>query len=135
MNFGQRLRNPRTEKGMTLPELADKTGLSKGFLSQLENEQQTNPSLDTLKKIADVFGITLAELLQKDSVKAKRIVPDTIDPSLKECLDEMRHEGLTPNEDVLQAIFAVQHRKGTQPKTKSDWRYLYDSIERWMKNR
>ncbi|WP_276864429.1 helix-turn-helix domain-containing protein [Anaerococcus tetradius] len=56
----------RRKKGMTQKELAEKTGLSRSFISQIENNSNT-PSNDSLFKIAQVLGISV-ELL-KDNEK------------------------------------------------------------------
>lgn len=61
MLLGARIRQTRTQKGITLQELADRTGLSKGFLCQLENEK-ANPSLQALEKLAIGLGIPIAYL-------------------------------------------------------------------------
>jgi transcriptional regulator with XRE-family HTH domain len=132
MSVGKTIRAIRTVKGLTLPQLAVKSGVSKGSLSQIENEETANPSLDTLYKIAGVLGVTLGELLDKQTVKAKRLVPADLAPGLKELFEELKKAGKIPNDDVLQAVYAVQHRTGRAPKTKDDWRYLYETIERWL---
>lgn len=56
----------RRKKGMTQKGLAEKTGLSRSFISQIENNTNT-PSNDSLFKIAQVLGISV-ELL-KDNEK------------------------------------------------------------------
>ena len=58
---GKRIRVLRTEKGINLPELAEKAGVSKGFLSQLENDEEANPSLDSLNKFIKEMGLSKAE--------------------------------------------------------------------------
>ena len=111
-----------------MPELAESAGVSKGFLSQLENDEQSNPSLDTLNKVAKVLDVTLAALLEKGSVKSKRVIPEEIDPALKEFIQE-RHASKQPvDQDILQALYAVQHRK----QSKTDWAWLYESIKRGL---
>lgn len=51
----------RRKKGMTQKELAEKTGLSRSFISQIENNTNT-PSNDSLFKIAEVLGISVESL-------------------------------------------------------------------------
>ena len=46
----------REEKGLTLRELAKKTGLSAGYLCHLEKETRINPTYVTIKKISDALG-------------------------------------------------------------------------------
>jgi transcriptional regulator with XRE-family HTH domain len=54
--IGQRLRKSRKEKGLTLDVLAEKTGFSKSYLSQIENLRR-EPSIGTLTKIARALSI------------------------------------------------------------------------------
>lgn len=49
---------------MTLTELARRTGLSPGLISQVERGQ-TNPSLDTLRRVAEALDVPIFELLDE----------------------------------------------------------------------
>lgn len=60
--LGQRIRLVRTERSMTLADVARETGLSTGFLSQVENGV-TNVSLGALYRIAGALRMTAPELL------------------------------------------------------------------------
>lgn len=51
----------RRKKGYTQKELAEKTGLSRSFISQIENNTN-NPSDDTLYKISKVLDISIGQL-------------------------------------------------------------------------
>jgi transcriptional regulator with XRE-family HTH domain len=62
MELGPRLRQVRKRSGLTLQAVADRTGLSKSFVSQVESGA-SNPSLASLKKIGDALGIPLAALV------------------------------------------------------------------------
>jgi len=62
MNFGQKLRNLREEKGITQQELAEKLGyVTNSYVSDVEKGQFI-PSEANLKKIAKVFNSPLARL-------------------------------------------------------------------------
>jgi len=50
--------NARKKSGLTQKELADKTGISQGDISKIERGN-ANPSLNTLKKLADGMNMTL----------------------------------------------------------------------------
>jgi transcriptional regulator with XRE-family HTH domain len=56
-----RIRSLRKRTGMTLEQLAAATGLDKGYLSRVERQEKT-PSITTLMKIADAFGVELSRL-------------------------------------------------------------------------
>jgi transcriptional regulator with XRE-family HTH domain len=57
--LGDRIRSCRQARGWTLEELAAKAGVSKGFLSDLENNEQKNPGVNYLRLIAGALGVTL----------------------------------------------------------------------------
>lgn len=61
IEVGQQLKAIRRSKGITLQQLAAMTDLSRSFLSQIE-AGTANPSVGTLKKVADALGITMAAL-------------------------------------------------------------------------
>ncbi len=56
--LGEKIKNLRTEKGLSLEQLAQMTDSSKSYLWELENREQTNPSLDKLNKLANALGVT-----------------------------------------------------------------------------
>lgn len=60
MKIGSKIRELRLGSDLTQSELADRADLTKGFISQLENEQ-TSISVDSLKDILDVLGVSMAE--------------------------------------------------------------------------
>jgi transcriptional regulator with XRE-family HTH domain len=51
---------------LTQEELASRADLTKGFISQLENDT-TSPSIATLKDILDVFGVSMQEFFSETS--------------------------------------------------------------------
>lgn len=53
----------RTARGWSLDQLAGRSGVSKGMLVNLE-QARTNPSLNTLCKLAETLGISLAGLIE-----------------------------------------------------------------------
>lgn len=60
MNIGNKIKELRVGKGLTQEELADRAELSKGFISQLENDI-TSPSIATLVDILQCLGTDLKE--------------------------------------------------------------------------
>lgn len=61
MPLGARIRQTRTQKGITLQELSDRSGLSKGFICQLENDK-ASPSLQALERLAGGLSVPIAYL-------------------------------------------------------------------------
>ncbi|MFK4565534.1 helix-turn-helix domain-containing protein [Enterococcus sp. UD-01] len=62
----KKIKQLRKEKKITLTELGEKTGYSASFLSQIERGAN-RPSLEALRKIAEVLGVTVAALLASEA--------------------------------------------------------------------
>ncbi len=71
VNVGGRLRELRTERGLSIRELARKSSLSANALSMIERGK-TSPSVSTLYKLADALGIPITSFFggeeKRDSV-------------------------------------------------------------------
>lgn len=63
INIGSKIKDLRTQKGLTQEELGDRCELSKGFISQLERDL-TSPSIATLVDILQCLGTDLKEFFQ-----------------------------------------------------------------------
>lgn len=61
---GERIRSLRQNRRWSLDELAGRSGVSKGMVVQIE-AGRTNPSIGTLVRIADAFGVTVARLVEE----------------------------------------------------------------------
>ena len=61
LHLGPRLRDARLRQGLTVDQVADLTGLSKGFVSRLERDL-TSPSVATLVAICEVLTLPVGEL-------------------------------------------------------------------------
>ncbi|TFE01695.1 helix-turn-helix domain-containing protein [Jeotgalibacillus salarius] len=61
--IGPNIYKYRVEKGYTLSELAEKAGVSKSYLSNIERNLKQNPSIQLLEKVANVLEVDLKELL------------------------------------------------------------------------
>ncbi len=86
MNIGLKLKELRVLKCLTQEELADRSELSKGFISQLERNL-TSPSIATLTDILQCLGTSLGEFFNEESeeqvVFGKADYFEKHDPELK----------------------------------------------------
>lgn len=64
---GKRIYELRTELGLSLTELAERAGVAKSYLSNIERQLQTNPSIAFLEKICVVLEIEPSILLSNDA--------------------------------------------------------------------
>jgi len=64
-NIGMRIKQTREEKQLTLKQLSDYSGLSIGFISQIERNQ-ADPSLASLKKLTFALGLKMKDLFESE---------------------------------------------------------------------
>ena len=60
----QKTKELRTQNGLTLEELANRSELTKGFLSQLERDL-TSPNISALENILEALGTNLADFFNQ----------------------------------------------------------------------
>ena len=70
MVIGQRIKDLRLSCELTQEELADRCELTKGYISQLENDL-TSPSIATLIDILSALGTNIKEFFSKDDSEEK----------------------------------------------------------------
>jgi len=71
IRVGARLRSRRLERGLTITEVAERAGLTAGFISQLERDL-TSASLSSLYRICAVLELRVGDLI--DDVPAGRLI-------------------------------------------------------------
>ncbi len=65
MDIGHKIKLLRVQNGLTLEELASRSELTKGFLSQLERNL-TSPSISTLEDILEALGSSLSDFFKEE---------------------------------------------------------------------
>ncbi len=94
MNLGEKIRDLRLICELTQEELADRCELTKGYISQLENDL-TSPSIATLIDILSALGTNLKEFFQ--DVGAEEKVCFTKSDFIEKVTDEYTLNWLVPN--------------------------------------
>ena len=64
IEIGARLRQARRDRGLTIDQLAQATGLTKGFLSQVERDLAST-SVSSLMRICGALGLRVGDLLDE----------------------------------------------------------------------
>lgn len=67
--LGNTIREIRLNHGLTIADVAKLAGISRGMLSKIENAQ-TATSLETLSRLAQALGVSLATLFRSYDVRA-----------------------------------------------------------------
>ncbi|PYZ94290.1 transcriptional regulator [Salipaludibacillus keqinensis] len=94
---GERVQKFRKEAGMSLTELAERAGVAKSYLSALERNIQTNPSIQFLEKIADVLKVNINQLL-KDNTEEESELYTNLDNEWQSLVKEAMNSGVSKEE-------------------------------------
>lgn len=124
MQLGEELRMLRKKRRVTLTEVGEKTGLSVSFLSDIERNR-TNPSLDTLEKLAEYFQVTVNQLMAAVESGASEAEP-FYPPGYQDMVQEL---GDRIDPEVKELLLTVEHRARRRPESKEDWIQLYYSLK------
>ncbi|HEY8402031.1 MAG TPA: helix-turn-helix transcriptional regulator [Cytophagaceae bacterium] len=68
MNFGEKIKQLREEKGYSVRELAKRAGLSKTTVSEVENNIVDNPKKETIERLAKALDVPVGLLMEEDEV-------------------------------------------------------------------
>jgi transcriptional regulator with XRE-family HTH domain len=82
VDVGERLRTLRRFRRCTLQTVAERSGLSESFLSQVERGR-SNASIGSLKRIADALGVSMADLFEPDGLPGPRVLRRDERPALQ----------------------------------------------------
>lgn len=93
MNLGFRVHTERRRRGLSLRDLAGRTGLSASFLSQVERDVVA-PSISSLKQIATALDVRVSDLLAEGSAGEEVVLRRGGRPVWR--LARVRYEQLAP---------------------------------------
>ncbi|MFD0829840.1 helix-turn-helix domain-containing protein [Neobacillus sp. M.A.Huq-85] len=92
--LGKIIYDLRKKRGYSLSELAERANISKSYLSNIERNLNRNPSIQVLRKIAQVLNVDLKTLLQ-ENVDEKEPLQDK---ELIELVNELKESGIEKKE-------------------------------------
>ena len=123
MELGERLRDLRLACGLTQEELADRCELTKGYISQLENDL-TSPSIATLVDILSALGTNIKEFFS--SVEENEKVIFTKDDFTVKQGDGWELKWLVPNaqKNVMEPVHVT-----LEPNSSTDEDYPHEGEE------
>ena len=98
--IGERIKLLREKKGYTLTQLADLAGVSKSYLSYIERNLQTNPSLQLLSKLAITLETTLEYLLNGGEKKASSVTNNFPDEEWRYIAEKAIKEGMSKDDFI-----------------------------------
>ena len=119
--LGEKIKKYREEKKMTQVEVADVLGVKPATISKYE-AGTLEPNIESLKKLAELFGVSVDELLKEDEFDISKI-------NMLEVLREQKEMKLKGNlYHNTQIIFAynTNHIEGSK-LTEDQTRYIYET--------
>jgi y4mF family transcriptional regulator len=131
-SVGERIKKRRTELGWTQDQLAQKAGISKSFLSDLENGKRS-VSADNLLDIARVLSLSLDYLMKGEETEPKSAEVQ-IPASLAAFADQER---LTFKQTIALLRMREQivaHRSSTKKEglEQVDWQKFYEAVKEFL---
>ena len=130
-SVGERIREVREKRRLTQEKLAERTELSKSFISDVENGN-SDISSDNLLKVADALGANLEYLVRGEAPKAPARAPVVIPPELSMLAEE---DGLSYAQtlELLEAHNSIiARRSGNSQRVYGveHWRQLHRAIQK-----
>jgi XRE family transcriptional regulator, regulator of sulfur utilization len=125
--LGHQVRFLRNGKGWSLSQLEEKSGISKAYISDVENGVAGRPNIQYVYALAVALGVTLNELLDNAKQSASGSRPKAKDSQLPSGLADLQRE-LDLTDDDVEALSRVNFR-GSRPRDKEGWRFLLEAIK------
>lgn len=130
MKLQDRLKELRTNREMTLKDVATRSELSVSYLSDIERGR-TTPTLATLEALARAFEISVVDLLTGVDF-AGEATNSSLPPGLAELRSDPEYrEEIT--EEWITTLSGIQMR-GKRPQTKREWLELYLHLKRILED-
>ncbi|MCL1472704.1 helix-turn-helix domain-containing protein [Argonema antarcticum] len=114
--FAKKVRDRRLQEKLSQQELADRVGISRNYLSQIERGQATNLSWQLMEKLTSILG------LKGDPTVTQAEMAD-----IPLSLAEFAKSAGLPADDTI--MLARLKYRGQQPTTPEKWELLYNVIK------
>ena len=114
--FGDRMRKLRTERGITLKEMAEALGVSSAYLSALEHGKRGRPGWHLIQRILAYFNIIwdeADEVVRLARISHPRITIDTsgLNPKATELANRLADDVGKLDATTLDELLAILSRK------------------------
>ena len=132
---GDRIRQVREQVGMTQDAVAGSAGLSKGFISEVENNKR-NISAQNLLKVANALSASVQYLLEGGEYQRHENRPVVIPSELSKAAEQL---GLTYAQtlsllETYESVIARRRKAKNKMFTVDDWIELHHAIDKVFGN-
>lgn len=122
--IGNNIRSLRKANKMTLQELAKATGLSTGYISNIERNM-SSPTLSNLQKICEVFDTSLGDLIDR-TVQERIVIRRSERVKYIEDEPDMKIDDVDFGIDYVNFLFV--ELKPLDDKRDEKWTHIYDEV-------
>lgn len=119
--IGKRIRQFRLEKEITAAQLAKEAGISRSYLSELENGtgNHRRPSANVLYALGEALGVPMSDLL------GRALIVDSTNKPSPSLLEFAEQDGLAQAD--VEMLASIKFR-GEAPRSPDRWRFIYQAI-------
>jgi transcriptional regulator with XRE-family HTH domain len=141
--FGSHLRTARAERGLTLRDVSDASGISVAYLSDLERGVLENPTLEKLRQLALALDISLNNLLGVEEQDSSKRLPDALEEfrALSTFRQTVQEEARRTSRDAdrlegewIETLSRI-HVGGRRPRSPADYLFIFEAIRRAIERR
>ena len=126
MALGDKIKALRENEGWSTNQLADRAGVSRPYLWQLETGGKDQPSFSVVEKLARVLGVSVEEFCERPTEKLQK---EGLPPGLAEFVEKKGQDFRLRASDV-DMLQNVRFR-GRQPDNPEDWELLFLFLRKW----
>jgi transcriptional regulator with XRE-family HTH domain len=124
-----RLRELRVASGQSLQQVAEKVGTSKAHLSDLERGVAANPGIELLKKLAEIYAVSVASLIGEAAAPSP---PPPVAAQVEGWISQIRKEraaGLDTDTAAREARESFERLMGPlDPQQEANWAAARDQL-------
>ncbi|MBE0467407.1 MAG: helix-turn-helix domain-containing protein [Candidatus Desulforudis sp.] len=124
-DLGRRIRRLREDMGLTVTELAERVGVTKGYISQIESGAVKKVAASHLFDIAQVLNTDIGYLL------GRKVVLEQADTLVTQELKELQ-AAYDVNPEDIKMLASIEFR-GERPKTVDGWKFILEALRHGRK--
>ena len=126
-SISQKLKELRQERGISVRELSERSGLSQPYIWQIESERRKNPSASKLKQLAEALGVGIEDFLGQPADLSDVDLND-LPKSLQQFVDK-RGTALKLRKEDVTMLRHISYR-GRRPEKVEDWELIFSFLKR-----
>lgn len=131
--LGERVKAARQSLGWTQDKLSQEAGISKSFLSEIENDK-ANVSGENLMRVATALDTSLDYLMKGEFFVERKPRPIEIPAELSEVAEELElsHKVTMALLNTHRSLVAKRSTKEKSEMTKEAWQDLYERLKNYL---